>query len=73
MNEALIEFKKGIETYAGKLLSELDRKIAKIEARLSGVESEEEIFFLRKRLARIEINKFGYSLDTNDNDNGKNN
>jgi len=72
MNELLIEFKKrtikDIEENP-KLLA-LDAKIAKLGERLSGLEFEEKIFFLRKRLARIEINKFGYSLSADDD--GKN-
>lgn len=74
MNEVLIEFKKraikDIEENP-KLLA-LDAKIAKLGERLSGLEFEEKIFFLRKRLEKLEINKFGYSLSTDDND-GKNN
>jgi len=74
MNELLKEFKektiRDIEENPKLLV--LDAKIAKLEKKIEGVEFQEEVFFLRKRLARIEVNKFGYSLDTTDNDNGKN-
>jgi len=74
MNELLKEFKEKTIRYLEenpKLLA-LDEKIAKLEEKIKGVEFQEEVFFLRKRLGKLEINKFGYSLDTDDNDNGKN-
>lgn len=68
MNEALIEFKKrtlkAIEE--NPKLKALDEKIAKLK-----LEMENRVFKVKKRLERLEINKFGYSLSTN-NDNGKN-
>ena len=68
MNEILAEFKKrtikDIEKNP-KLLA-LDEKIAKLE-----LELETGIFKFKKRLEKLEINKFGYNLSTNNN--GKNN
>ena len=60
-------FKRDIEDFAESKLLELDTKIERIEEKLTGIDFEENIFFLKKRLSRIELNKFGYSLDTDDN------
>lgn len=67
----LEEFKEDLENYGKNLLSELDAKIEKLEKKITGIEFKENVFFLKKRLSRVELNKFGFSLDTNDN--GENN
>jgi len=58
----LIEFKKGITDYADKLLSQLDKRIAKLE-----LEYENRVFKFLKRLERVETAKYGYDLTTDDN------
>jgi len=62
----LQKFKEEIENYRDKLLSSLDEKISELE-----LELETKIFKFTKRLEKLEINKFGYSLSADDN--GKNN
>lgn len=72
MNEVLIEFKKRTirEIEENPKLLALDAEITKLESKLTGLDFEDKIFKFRKRLERLEINKFGYSLTTDDD--GKN-
>jgi len=74
MSKILEEFKnktiKSIEENP-KLLA-LDEKISELETKIKGVKFREELFFLRKRLIRIEVCKYGYSLDTTDDNDGEN-
>jgi len=75
MSKILEEFKNKVikDIEENPRLLALDAKISELETKIKGVEFQEELFFLRKRLTRIEINKYGYSLDTIDDNDGKNN
>lgn len=61
------EFREDIENFAEKKLSELDSRIDGVEKEITGIDFAEKLFHFEKRISKLEMNKFGYSLSTHNN------
>lgn len=77
MEQVLVSFKKNVEDYGDKLLTQLDTKLERIEQKLNNsldfkeklnsLDYETDLFKFEKRLAKIERQKFGCDFSVHNN------